>query len=50
MHISDALYNKGRVLWKVDRVAVWDEGKGEMKLLGRVAEWQGDFNKLMGVE
>ena len=43
-------YGKGKVLWKEDPVAEWNEATGQMKLLGAATAYQDKYNKLMGTE
>ena len=43
-------YNKGLVGWKGEVVAEWNEETREMKLMGEVAAWQGEYRKMMGEE
>ena len=43
-------YGKGRVLWKDERVAEWEERSGNMNLFGKLKEWEPDYKKLMGEE
>ena len=45
-----ARYGKGKVLWKEDPVAEWNEATGQMKLLGAATAYQDKYNKLMGTE
>ena len=45
-----ARYPKGSVLWKYVRVAEWDEASDNMKLSGKVGDWEEDYNKMMGME
>ena len=43
-------YKKGRVWWKDEQVAEWDEESHKMKLLGNALPHQAAFNLLMGLK
>ena len=43
-------YGSGKVWWKDVKVAEWDNATMKIKLLGAAAEYQQQFNKLMGIE
>lgn len=41
-------YGKGKVWWKGEKVAEWDEAAGTMRLLGDAVAYQTKYDKLMG--